>query len=323
MRLLSLLFLLSVVMTAHGELMRHYVTRTTMPKDSMLRVDSAATACVVEVRAALLGNTPRHGLSRQWWGMTWVDHKSGIRYELRLQCGNTDFGDILDERFAVVSVSKDRDDDSRVLFTKRLSRGIDCYDGYNSVAMEWSADSMLRVYAGNGDPRFIGVIPGKWQSPRHVRIVSEGDIDVDMAVVETEVDHTPGLDSGLTQEDIAVRLASSSDPVEGYWRYLDRETDDTVLRLGGDYRLALLRDGDGYVMVYIDGARVNDAAWSPGMVKGRLRATPFVNHFDLTWYDSLLMPMDSETHATFDGSVLTLEFPLYNRSRIRLYRESR
>lgn len=321
MRLIFMAVFMSLVLVGRGEIVRHYVTRSTMPVDSMLVVDMDARSCIVEARAAISDNTPRRGLSRQWWGLEWREDGVDAVYTLRLQCGNTDFGDITDERYAVVSLSVTVGGEAHQLMSRTLKRGIDCYDGYNSLALEWNTDSTLSVGAGKGKPKLLCTVPGHFRYPRQVKIVADGSIDVDMAVVETDVNRLPDLDSGMTPTYIAGHLALSSDPIEGYWRYLDRETDDTMLRLGGEYRLAAIRDGDGYLLIYIDGARVNDVAWTPGMIKGRLLPTPFVNHYNLVWYDSLLSPIDRETYATADGTIMTLEFPLYNRSSIRLYRE--
>ncbi|MDE5795941.1 MAG: hypothetical protein K2H75_02410, partial [Muribaculaceae bacterium] len=38
---------------------------------------------------------------------------------------------------------------------------------------------------------------------------------------------------------------------EGYWQILDGEFDEALLRIGGDYRLALIAEGDNFDIVYI------------------------------------------------------------------------
>ncbi len=47
------------------------------------------------------------------------------------------------------------------------------------------------------------------------------------------------------------------------------------------------------------------------MLKGRLKPTIFVGHYDLEWIDSTFAPIDRDIHATItDGAILTLSFPL-------------
>ncbi len=115
-----------------------------------------------------------------------------------------------------------------------------------------------------------------------------------------------------TVEDIDAYLSESSDAVERKWCYLDRDTDQRVLNLGGDYKLATIKRQDGaYDLVYIEGARVNGVNWKPMMIKGRLKPTPFVNHFDLVWYDAYGREVDTDTSADIiDTSILKLNFPL-------------
>lgn len=314
-RLLSFLLPFVVAVSGGAIQTRHYYTRSTLPEDGVLTIDTAAHSCVVEARVALLENVPRRGMSRDWWGMKW--NEDSAEWLLKLQCGNTDYGDILDERFVRVVLTKD----NMPLLDCTLKKNIEGYGGYNLLSAEWYGDSLLRVSAGNGEPMPLGTVKRDGLMPRNIWIVGDGRRDLDMAVVESDVRSVDDLATGWTADGIARYLASSTDALEGYWRYLDRDMDEQCLRLGGDYRLAVVRDGDGYLLLYVDGARVNDVAWHPGMIKGRLVPTPFVNSYDLVWYDSLRESMGRECHASVGGSVMTLEFPLYNKGRIRLYRE--
>ena len=117
-------------------------------------------------------------------------------------------------------------------------------------------------------------------------------------------------------EKLGTYLSASGNQSEKIWRYLDRDTDARVLNLGGEYRLATVSNADGgYDIVYIDGARVNSGYWRPLMIKGRLKPTAFINHYDLIWYDSYGRVIDRETSADIEnGSILKLNFPLYGGS---------
>lgn len=49
-----------------------------------------------------------------------------------------------------------------------------------------------------------------------------------------------------TEEKISAHLASSADPMEAEWTYLDRDLSASKARLGGRYRLATISNGEGY-----------------------------------------------------------------------------
>ena len=110
----------------------------------------------------------------------------------------------------------------------------------------------------------------------------------------------------------------SADPVEGYWQYLDRDMDDEWLRLGGRYTIATVQAGNGYDIIYIDGAKVKKSLWQPGMLKGHITKTIFTGNYDLFWIDATMEPIDDEAYATVEnGVILTLNFPTY-KSQVRL-----
>lgn len=111
-------------------------------------------------------------------------------------------------------------------------------------------------------------------------------------------------------------IATSRDPRERLWTYLDRNTDPQKCEPGGRYTLATIKDGDGggYLIVYLGGADYARTDWQPLQIKGRLRPTIFRDHFDLEWYDTRRRVVSAEAHAsiTTSGSVLELNFPLLN-----------
>ena len=153
------------------------------------------------------------------------------------------------------------------------------------------------------------------------RIISAGELNVQSLVVECPENRMAMLTCPLTETEVLSMLENSVDPTEGLWMYLDRDTDDNRARLGGRYTFYIIRYNDSYLLLYKSGAEVNASQWSPLMIKGRMKPTRFVGHYDLVWYDSLLEPMDDDTYASIDGAgILTVEFPVY-RSRMRFYRK--
>jgi threonine/homoserine/homoserine lactone efflux protein len=137
-------------------------------------------------------------------------------------------------------------------------------------------------------------------------------------------------------EGLTERIRRSSDPVEGFYSYLDYEFDDTLLRLGGDYKIALLADDDAdrygpttsnhrksYLIYYISGATVNADKWLSGMIKGRLTPNAGDNSYLLTWYDADCLPLSFDLTATLaDHHLLTLYFP-YQQSTLRFRKTAR
>lgn len=119
-----------------------------------------------------------------------------------------------------------------------------------------------------------------------------------------------------TINQLAERLAGSTDAREGYWLYLDRDTDPRMLNTGGSYRLATVARPDGCIeIIYLGGAKSAGDRWKPMMLKGLLTPTTFVNHYNLVWYDAYGSRIDSETSADItDGSILRLNFPLHGGS---------
>ncbi len=118
-------------------------------------------------------------------------------------------------------------------------------------------------------------------------------------------------------EDIARHIAASNNTAEGFWTYLDRNTDSRRARLGGRYSLATVLSDDGtYRIIYLGGASENPGAWREAQVKGALVPTPFKDHFDLRWTDAYGNDVSDEASATItvDGLVLELSFPLLGSS---------
>ena len=127
---------------------------------------------------------------------------------------------------------------------------------------------------------------------------------------------TPWSDHDLLEE----YLADSQDPLEGYWQILDRTVDDSLMRPGGDYRLAMVRALDGYDLIYLSGSVVNSSAWHSGMVKAHLSPSGIGGVWNVEWYDAMLRPLSHEVKARMEsGPVLTVMFP-WHGAQLRVIR---
>ncbi len=109
------------------------------------------------------------------------------------------------------------------------------------------------------------------------------------------------------------RLSHSKDPLEGYWATFDRMLDDRRMRMGGSYRVAIVKDNrDRYLMVYISGAEKSASQWSEGMVKGILTPSSFADIYDVEWILSDGSRLESDVRAELASDVLTFHFPQGN-----------
>lgn len=113
-------------------------------------------------------------------------------------------------------------------------------------------------------------------------------------------------------------LLASKDEMEGYWTVFDRNLEESLLQLGGDYGFAMVKDGEDYVLIYLTGARLNADLWNPGMVKARLTPDFFPGIYKVEWIDSQALPLSHDIKAqTGEGNTLTIQFP-YQSSSVRL-----
>ena len=137
------------------------------------------------------------------------------------------------------------------------------------------------------------------------------DIDIDY---KTEGDNiNPVSLDGLRQY-----LDQSKDPLEGYWAIYDRELEENLIKLGGDYIMACIQDGSNYKFIYLEGAATNRDEWTPGDVKITLYPTSFPGIFNVEWIDAMKDRISNEIKAQQgEGQSLLIQFP-YHSSKIRL-----
>lgn len=128
---------------------------------------------------------------------------------------------------------------------------------------------------------------------------------------------TPWINNIDSLED---RIKRSANPMEGWYSIMDRDMDESLLRLGGNYRIAIVKNEDGYDIIYVSGARVNRRLWQAGMKKGELRSTSISDRFHLIWCDADALAMGNDLYATIVDGLLTLYFP-YQSSQIRFVKE--
>lgn len=113
-------------------------------------------------------------------------------------------------------------------------------------------------------------------------------------------------------------LSESDDEMEGYWVIFDRDLEESLIKLGGNYRMACVKEEEGYNFLYLEGATVNSKRWKAGDLKMTLTATEFPGIYAVRWIDALKSPMSHDLKAQRgEGETLTIQFP-YQSSKLRL-----
>lgn len=293
---------------------RRYVDVPQVLSDSVMTVELDTAAGVrmeqIDVRGAMAGIGERPGLASAYWGVDITAPDDTLR--LTLRHGNTAFGDILDKRQSLLSLRRG----SEVVMEKDVKNFESSSGTYNTLRLVIDRRTGSITVGGGGksvEDVFTFILDPLW-CPDAVKVWSRGELTLASMSVETALEPTRVLASGWTVERLNERFAASDDPVEGYWRYLDRENDPQYARPGGRYLLAVVKSkvNDGsYDIVYVDGAETFRDRWHPMMLKGKLRPTIFLDHYDLEWTDSTFDTMERDIHASVSGnSILTLSFPL-------------
>lgn len=203
-----------------------------------------------------------------------------------------------------------------------VNDGIDCFNGNNNWVLSVKDDA-ARLAGGNRSMKQLLTIPVK------IGMITEFGFTAypgacltisDITFIDNSIDNL--MSSRWSDPDyLADYLATSKDPMEGYWVIFDRNLEESLLQLGGDYRLALVKDdGDNYALIYLSGARINENIWKPGMIKASLIPEPFPGIFNVVWYDAQGFPLGKDIKAqTGEGETLTIQFP-YQSSSLRLRR---
>lgn len=247
-------------------------------------------------------------------------------------------------RFVEISVSYDELDGLSPMHSGVITVGIIC-DGRDSVLTEKKfkveatqrnfactviaehhSDGTTNIFSGPLFPEPIYKFSS--EGPIHPLwgVASPGKWLSELIVMEEIPDLRLNSLTGLSEEEIAEKIESSRDALEGIWHYFDRVNNPELARPGGEYRLATLKNSSGgYDIIYLNGARTNLSEWEPGMLKGSLSPTIFPGHYDLIWYDAVFEQISTEASANFnptDGvpSLLELNFPLFE-TVIRFSRE--
>ena len=285
----------------------------------LIEQEDSIHSLTIEARLSVSKNKERAGLSKSKWRVVW-NYSSSLNYDfVELTWENTNFGDIYDCRQAILSIGSVKDGVDKLYKSEKLKDGVNLSTGSNSIMVE-IASGHLNLFVGDKQLKYIGTYEVETLFGPFCGVVSNVVAKVSNFIVETIPYKESRLQTSYKEQDLIFQFSSSTEGNEGFWSYLDRDIDLDYARLGGKYRLALVKNKDGYLIIYMDGAETNKNKWSKGMIKGVLKSTIFKNHYDLVWYDSTFDVIDCEANAFIENSILTLNFPLY-KSSIRFFKE--
>ena len=254
------------------------------------------------------------------WGLVFNYDEDGNYCAVVLSCdNNAPYDDITDQRTMHVSLIQRSGSETTQLATTELKKGVSLEDDMNTVCVDVDERSVTVSMGKNGLKQVLEANITRPTGPLLVGyLVGPGSrVALERAVLTIENENQVATTTLWTREALDEYFATSSDPVEGYWKYLDRDMEDKWLRLGGRYTLAVVRADDGYDLIYMDGAQVKKSLWKSGMLKGHMTQTIFSGNYDATWIDATLEPIEKDVQATIEnGVILTLNFPVF-KSQVR------
>lgn len=293
-------------------------------------IPAGSSHLIFEFRARNHNNSPRRkyrhrdadgrsaSTSHPAWGIR-LASVSGDEMLIKIKT----FDDITDETYNSPRIRFEAILGDSVTAAAETDSGMDLFTGINAYRLKCDGDK-ISFYAGNRQYKpMLSVLSGP------ERIDSIGFFVMPGARLEARdisLEYTsPGFSEGITHfgnpDVLETILLRSRDPMEGIWRIFDRSLDEDLLRMGGDYRLALVNDGDAYLLIYLDGARTEPQRWKPGMVKARLISSGFTDIYNVEWFDATGHILSNEIKAQYSAPLITLTFP-YHSSTLRLRKES-
>lgn len=273
---------------------------------------------VMSIKNPLTGGKTK--VTSTQWGIMFNFDQMADYCAVVLNCDNSaPWDDITDRRSMQVSLVQHTGNEQTVLAQATLTKGVSLEDELNTICIDVDERS-VKVSIGKDELHQVLEAPVQRPTgPVQVGyLVGPGaSLSIERAVLTIDNEQQVAATSTWTLEALDEYLAQSSDPVEGYWHYLDRDMQGDWLRLGGRYSLAVVGKDGGYDLIYIDGAQVKKSLWQPGMIKGHITPTIFSGNYDLSWIDATMEPIGDDAYATIEnGVLLTLVFPEY-KSQVR------
>lgn len=264
-------------------------------------------------KSSYVTNGKKHSIMNSPWGIVW-DYVDSLNYNsLELKTDNTYLGDAFDTRYMTVKTVKVRNGIPTILSSEKFKGYVDLYSGYNSVSFK-VRNNHVTIAIGNKKLHLVGEYSDIWDDNNGNigYFVGPGaKLEVEYIVVDYVAHPSNKINTDWTLEKLNKYFESHHGPHEGFWSYLDRNLDNSKLKLGGRYELAIIETDEGYDIIYVDGAKINGSKWKTGMIKGKLIKTNFQEQYNLIWYDANMLPFSLDVYGQFnDNNILELKFPI-------------
>lgn len=246
-------------------------------------------------------------------GIVWGYTDEENFYAVLLNCHNSNpHDDLFDNRYMSVNIVKVSNASMTILKTLELNDNVNLYDGYNTLNVEYDGNT-TSIAIGNKSLSYIAQYNDIIYAPNTQYGLFAGPA-AKVAVERIALRYSPimkyRLRTDWTLQSLKKHFEQSTDPCEGFWTFFDKELSEDRLKLGGRYTIALVNNGNGYDIIYVDGAKVNNHDWSCGMLKGQISPTQFIDNFSLVWYDAMMKPFVNDVYATIENyALLSLYFP--------------
>ncbi len=275
-------------------------------------------AQAVEIRASCASGNEKTADKANAYGIAFAIDNDDSYYAAILSCGKEDeYDNLIDSRHAVLTISRHIAGKSpEKILVKQLTKGMEVQKIENTLAVEIDCRTGLaEIFTGDNTPAKVAELQlTANEANGRMGIIAKGNPTFLLTVSELRPDPEQSLTTAWTTESLTTYLnANATHPIEGIWEYLDRDTDARYCRIGGKYTIAIVADGNntGFDIIYLDGAQTARSAWQPGMIKGHLSPTRFLNHYNLVWFDATMNRIDTECSATMEqNAILRLDFPL-------------
>ena len=256
------------------------------------------------------------------FGAVWNYRDTGNYEGITISTGNTDYYDDITNRRTFKATTFKVTGGKEQTVTETETETSDGDEGsYITLRLRYDGRS-LTIEAGNhkpekiaeygsgsfGDSTRIGYFAGK-----------NSKITVKRLQYESEPIKEQLYATSYTKSRLDSAFRNSKDPLEGYWKYLDRKMDENKMRLGGKYTIAVVKHESSYRILYVDGAITKPGLWKPYMIKGTMKETPFIDNYELEWIDSEKETIADEGYATLSGNILSISLPI-NGTTVRFYK---
>lgn len=256
------------------------------------------------------------------WGIVW-NYSDRLNYHfLRLSCNNQNLDDLYDQRSVEYKIGYQINGDEIIIKSGVILDNINLYDGYSKFKIVSSHNGNIEVFCGLDKYILLHQYSSETKDSVSFGYFSGSGITLKMnkAVFCYTQNNKPEI-TKYNKERLKNIFNNTTNNLEGYWTYLDRNIQNNNVKLGGKYRLAIVKDEESYIILYINGQQRENERWLPYSVKGRLYPTDFVDTYNLIWYDTLNTELSDDNYVQLvDNKILEVHFPIL-RSSIRFVKE--